>query len=80
VVRTLLEAGADPRLKDNFGHTAMWEAVHSARDDIIELLAKQGGEGVLGAHQESALSPATDIASPPGALHCRPGRHHRSWL
>jgi hypothetical protein len=60
----LLEAGADPSLKDDFGHTAMWEAVHSERDEILELLAKSGGKQALG---ERAGSPCCWRLWPAGA-------------
>jgi hypothetical protein len=43
VARALLEAGANVRVRDNFGHSAMWEAVYVERANLIELL-KQFGE------------------------------------
>jgi ankyrin repeat protein len=42
-VRALLEAGANVHVRDNFGHSAMWEAVHSRQAELIELLRQYGG-------------------------------------
>lgn len=43
VVRTLLESGADPQLKDNFGNTATYEAVTMGFDDVLDVLLNHNG-------------------------------------
>lgn len=42
VVQLLLDAGADPAFHDNFGTTAMMEAVKGAHDLIIDLMLMHG--------------------------------------
>lgn len=43
VMRLLLDAGAKPDMKDNFGGTAMLEAVKQSQDEAINLLLAYGG-------------------------------------
>ncbi len=43
IVRLLLASGADPNTRDNFGQTAMWEAVRAARPQLVDLLLEYGG-------------------------------------
>jgi ankyrin repeat protein len=69
VARALLEAGANVRVRDNFGHSAMWEAVHSERTDLIELLTQfgepWGGEGARG---RGSLEPRPGARWSPGVV------------
>ena len=43
VARLLLASGADPNTKDNFGHTAMWEAIKAGRPQMVDMLLEYGG-------------------------------------
>ena len=43
VVRLLLSSGADPNIHDNFGYTAMWEAIKAARPQLVDILLEYGG-------------------------------------
>ena len=42
--QVLLDAGADPSMRDNFNKTALFDACKAGQDGIIELLRKNKAE------------------------------------
>ena len=43
-VRLLLEKGADPNIKCQYGYTALYRAVENNKYGIVELLLKNGAD------------------------------------
>ncbi|MDX1570859.1 MAG: ankyrin repeat domain-containing protein [Xanthomonadales bacterium] len=50
MVRTMLEAEADPNLRDDIGFTPLMEAAREGHADLVELLLAAGGSAVARAH------------------------------
>lgn len=45
-MKLLLEAGADPTIKNDAGHDAVFEAEINERSEVVEWVLKEGGEGL----------------------------------
>ena len=67
VVSYLLAQGADPMVKDNFGNTAMFEAVREGHDECVRLLldagATLGVDGIMLAAQMCTYIFERDLVS-----------------
>lgn len=45
-VKVLMEAGADPTIKNRAGHDAVYEAELNDKTEVVEWVLKEGGEGL----------------------------------
>lgn len=45
-VKVLVDAGADPTIKNNAGHDAVYEAELNDKTEVVEWVLKEGGEGL----------------------------------